>query len=721
MNDLPNFTPYGYRLLEVISNNRIGGRITYQAFQLSTNDYVIIKQFNFASSKNWDLYKQIEQEINVLKSLDYIGIPNYIETIDHSDGICFVQQYIDAPNLSISRSFDTEQIKSIATQLLEILVYLQNRVPPIIHRDIKPENVLYDTNNEGAYHFCKLAFSRGAETLGLSLLWVMLLKSGKVYLVDFGLARIGNNEIALSSMIGGTPGFMPPEQFLQQELSNASDLYSLGATIICLVTGIKSTHLNTIVDGFTINFQSKVSQYNLRFVKWLEKMVKPKMEERFSDAKEALKVLNGIDDLIMVPEVNIEQSQLVFKANKSEQRLTQILTIRNTVPDTLLKGKWSVAYHKKDGLHTPDDHAFISFSPKEFEGNNIRCQVTVDTSKLQSSQKGKRTIILESNAGIEKSSIPVEIETAPRPVTQPQIPGWYWLRLGILLMVSVVLVQFLWPIEWGIINTTLVSILQSRIINTILGKIGEINLWLRETGMQSWKTIGMIGLIVIGAIISEICILLESYNNTFNRRHHSTYYRTSDDGAKVLFGGAMGGAIGGGIGVLLGLVLEVFMGMLKGGMEGIEEIDSIIELVLVVIMAIAIVICFVFFAIVGAICFAIIGAIIGEIVGIIILAILFIIQAISRGLVIVLSPILVPINRMSRLGFNRNITSIHLLLTCVAGASMGWLHLAGINIYAILCLAGSSILLASMLIYPQIKHRKLIARYRREEQNLIEL
>ncbi|MGB5768494.1 MAG: hypothetical protein WBM32_01290 [Crocosphaera sp.] len=40
----------------------------------------------FASSKNWDIYKQIEREINVLQGLNNIGIPKYIETIDHIVG-----------------------------------------------------------------------------------------------------------------------------------------------------------------------------------------------------------------------------------------------------------------------------------------------------------------------------------------------------------------------------------------------------------------------------------------------------------------------------------------------------------------------------------------------------------------------------------------------------------------------------------------------------------
>jgi putative transposase len=96
----------------------------------------------------------------------------------------------------VPRSFAPDEIKQIATSVLEILVYLQNRIPPIIHRDIKPENILVD-------------------------------EQINVYLVDFGFARIGEGEVAMSSMVKGTLGFMAPEQLFNRQLTEASDLYGL--------------------------------------------------------------------------------------------------------------------------------------------------------------------------------------------------------------------------------------------------------------------------------------------------------------------------------------------------------------------------------------------------------------------------------------------------------------------------------------------------------------
>ena len=78
------------------------------------------------------------------------------------------------------------------------------------------------------------------------------------------------------------------------------------------------------------------------------------------------------------------------------------------------------------------------------------------------------------------------------------------------------------------------------------------------------------------------------------------------------------------------------------------------------------------------------------------------------------------IKKIEKKGFNYIIIAIHLLLTFISGSSLGWLSLVGINVYAILALAGSSVPLASMLMKSYRKQKKLIAEYRKKEQYLIE-
>lgn len=281
MSNLPNFTAYGYQAIAQLNQNFQGGRITYLAKKIATQEKVIIKQFCLATSSDWNIYKEIEREIDILQSLNHSGIPKYLAQFNSTDGLCLVQEYKQAKPLSKSRSFTPKEIKNIALQVLEILVYLQERIPPIIHRDIKPENVLLD-------------------------------EKMKVHLIDFGLARNDSKTMAVSTIIGGTLGFMPPEQFYNQKPTKASDLYSLGATLICLITQTKSINIGDLVDFSTgkIVFKKKASQYSFNFTHWLEKMVEPNPNNRYQNAMEALTALKSFNDLYVSESSKVKLTKL---------------------------------------------------------------------------------------------------------------------------------------------------------------------------------------------------------------------------------------------------------------------------------------------------------------------------------------------------------------------------------------------------------------------------
>jgi hypothetical protein len=265
------------------------------------------------------------------------------------------------------------------------LVYLQNRIPSVIHRDIKPENILVDNQIN-------------------------------VYLVDFGFARIGSGEVAMSSVAAGTFGFMPPEQMFNRQMSEATDLYGLGATLICLLTGTKSTDMDTLIDeDGRISFKPLVPKLSLRFISWLEKMVQPKQKDRYPDASAALEALKPIY-VIRIPEVTFNQFRLLFQAIKLGEKLTQTIIVSNSIPETVLAGNWSVAPHPSDPPHTLDNHAWISFQPAKFASNRTECKVVVDTGKLMAEKIYKREIVLHTNASQETYSLLIRVETALFPI-----------------------------------------------------------------------------------------------------------------------------------------------------------------------------------------------------------------------------------------------------------------------------------------------------------------
>ncbi|MDY7006303.1 MAG: serine/threonine-protein kinase [Cyanobacteriota bacterium] len=382
MNNYPNFSAQSYQIIRELGHNNIGGRVTYLAQNIHSQKKVVIKQFQFAKlGATWAEYDAYEQEIEVLKSLQHPSIPKYLDSFQTIDGFCMIQEYINAESAGTFRQWQPQEIKQIAISILEILVYLQSQPQPVIHRDIKPENILID------------------EELN-------------VYLVDFGFARMGGGEIAASSVVKGTMGFMSPEQMFNRRLTTASDLYSLGATLICLLTGIKSGDIGNLIDAnYRIIFCHLVPPLERGWINWLEKMAEPKYTDRYENAEVALAVLRPLD-VNRLPKVRISRKNLEFTNNQWGKKVIKTITVSNPIPETILSGNWEVVPHVSDPPHTPYGHSWISFSPHKFEGNNVKCKITVYTSKLVENEVHKREIFLHNNSASETLKINIQVKTA---------------------------------------------------------------------------------------------------------------------------------------------------------------------------------------------------------------------------------------------------------------------------------------------------------------------
>jgi serine/threonine protein kinase len=247
------------------------GRRTLLAKDLKTEELVIVKLLSFSSDFQWDDLKLFEREAETLKSLSHPCIPRYLDyfEINSSEfkGFALIQTYIPAKTLEqylqIGRKFTELEVKQIAKSVLQILSYLHDLNPPVIHRDIKPSNILLG-NRTGN-------------------------NVGEVYLIDFGAVQtVLGTEGAGTRTIVGTYGYMPPEQFGGRTVP-ASDLYSLGCTLIYLVTGSHPADLPE--KDLRIQF-SEVTNLSPNFTNWLKLMTEPSLGNRLRSANEAITALN---------------------------------------------------------------------------------------------------------------------------------------------------------------------------------------------------------------------------------------------------------------------------------------------------------------------------------------------------------------------------------------------------------------------------------------------
>ncbi|HYW21647.1 MAG TPA: serine/threonine-protein kinase [Nodularia sp. (in: cyanobacteria)] len=246
------------------------GRRSLLARDQVTGELVIVKLLSFNSDFEWDDLKLFEREAETLKSLSHPAIPRYLDYFEVNSpnirGFALVQSYVPAQTLEqylkAGRSFTEAEVKQVATALLEILIYLHGLHPPVIHRDIKPSNILL------------------GERSGNSV--------GQVYLVDFGSVQTVLAAEGGTRTVVGTYGYMPPEQFGARTVP-ASDLYSVGATLIYLITGHHPADLPQ--KDFRIQFE-QLTHLSPGLTRWLQWMTEPNLERRSSSAVEALKALN---------------------------------------------------------------------------------------------------------------------------------------------------------------------------------------------------------------------------------------------------------------------------------------------------------------------------------------------------------------------------------------------------------------------------------------------
>ena len=144
---------------------------------------------------------------NSTASLQHPNIVTVYELGEHQGRPFLVMQYLEGHSLEAllrsHRPMTLLEKISIIVEVCQGLGYAHQR--GIIHRDIKPANI-------------------------------MVLNDGGVKIVDFGIARLGDNTLTRTGQIVGTLSYMPPEQFRDMPLDSRADIYSTGVVLYQLLT-----------------------------------------------------------------------------------------------------------------------------------------------------------------------------------------------------------------------------------------------------------------------------------------------------------------------------------------------------------------------------------------------------------------------------------------------------------------------------------------------------
>ncbi|MBN4005288.1 serine/threonine-protein kinase [Nostoc sp. LPT] len=298
-----------YQIQRQLGNNGI--RQTWLAKDLQAcngeNSIVVVKLLAFGGTVQWDDLKLFEREAQILKQLNHPRIPRYIDYFcidDRTLWFGLIQEYIPGESLkeklAVGKRFSEKRARKIAVEVLNILTYLHELNPGVLHRDIKPSNLIWGDDN-------------------------------RIYLVDFGAVQDKAAREGVTFTVVGTYGYAPMEQFGGRAVA-ASDLYALGATLIHLLTGTSPSDLPQ--QDLRLQFTDRVN-LSSSFVSWLQKLIEPAPEQRFTNASVAL---NALKSGLTVKSVN--KNQLLPLKEIINNSGCGINNQNETVPEEILGWNW---------------------------------------------------------------------------------------------------------------------------------------------------------------------------------------------------------------------------------------------------------------------------------------------------------------------------------------------------------------------------------------------
>ena len=259
-----------YRITEILGKGGMGS--VYKAVDESLSVDVAVKE-NLIGDE--EASRQFRREATILASLRH---PNLPRVTDHfiipDQGQYLVMDFVEGEDLKqrLERSgaLDEKEVMLIGVAICEALNYLHTLEQPVIHRDIKPGNI-------------------------------KITPRGQVYLVDFGLVKVveGSQETTTGAR-GLTPGYSPPEQYGSARTDARSDIYSLGATLYAVLTGMPPADGLAIMmeQDELVPIRKKNGKVNQNLAATIEKAINVKPEDRIQTAAAFKQALLEASDTI---------------------------------------------------------------------------------------------------------------------------------------------------------------------------------------------------------------------------------------------------------------------------------------------------------------------------------------------------------------------------------------------------------------------------------------
>lgn len=346
-------------------------------------------------------------EAQILSNLNHPSLPRVVDFFQENGRHYLVMDYVEGVTLEhqLEKSpLSVGEAIRLGVQMCEALEYLHGQTQPVIFRDLKPANII-------------------------------ITKSGKPMLVDFGIARVFRQGAGTDTRALGTPGYAAPEQYGRGQSDHRTDLYALGATLHHSLSGS---------DPGESPFQfASLDRIPDELNRLLLRAVSLKPEDRFQSALDFRQALEGVERRSGALPKSSKTSDLSAEVAPPVPVPAPVAAVSGPLvdgfnPGTVSLGRldWggqaraSLVLQGKVKGKLRSDSKWLKVTPPKVHGENVAVAVYADTRVLDEGGKVAGLIRLEGTP--QMPPLRVELEVLPR-----KMPAWAYPAAVFLILWSV--------------------------------------------------------------------------------------------------------------------------------------------------------------------------------------------------------------------------------------------------------------------------------------------